>query len=271
MDTQQKMLTEAQDSFVDVPGGEVFVRRWKTESAERSPIFLLHDSLGSVEQWRDFPAALVEDTRRDVVAYDRLGFGRSSARNELPSVRFISEEAEVYFPAIRAALGIDRFALFGHSVGGGMAIAIASTDPHGERCEAVVSESAQAFLESHTLDGIRAAKERFRDPRLFKRLVRWHGEKASWVLAAWTEVWQLPEFASWSLDQYLEGVTCPVLAIHGDGDEFGSAEFPRRIVEKSKGPTQLAVLENCGHIPHRERKDDVLNLVTSFLASDQSP
>ena len=253
------------DSFVDVPGGQIFVRRWNSDSEDGSPIFLLHDSLGSVEQWRGFPAALVETTKRDVIAYDRLGFGKSSARIELPSVRFISEEAEIYFPAIRNALGVDRFALFGHSVGGGMAIAIASTDPHREVCEAVISESAQAFLEPHTLDGIRAAKERFRDPRLFRRLMKWHGEKAAWVLDAWTEVWQLPEFAGWSLDPYLARVTCPLLAIHGDQDEFGSVEFPKRITSKAAGPATLAVFKNCGHIPHRERRDEVLRLVSSFL------
>lgn len=261
------MTTNAHDLFVEVPGGEVFVRRWNAGSTSRSPIFLLHDSLGSVEQWREFPAALAEATHRDVIAYDRLGFGKSTARIERPSVRFISEEAEIYFPAIRSSLGIEKFVLFGHSVGGGMSVAIASTEEHREMCEAVISESAQAFLESHTLDGIRAAKERFQDPRVFQRLVKWHGDKAAWVLAAWTEVWQLPEFASWSLDQYLETVTCPVLAIHGDKDEFGSAEFPRRIVTKAKGPTQLAVLENCGHVPHRERKAEVLALVTTFLDS----
>jgi len=256
---------EVHDRFVEVPGGRVFVRRWDAGSNNSSPIFLLHDSLGSVDQWREFPAALARSTRRGVIAYDRLGFGRSTARVERPSIHFITEEAEVYFPAIRAALGIERFALFGHSVGGGMAIAIASSDQPREGCEAVISESAQAFLEAHTLDGIRVAKEQFREPRRFQRLVKWHGEKAQWVLDAWTEVWQLPEFAGWSLDPYLERVTCPVLAIHGDQDEFGSVEFPRRIVSNAKGKTQLAVFENCGHIPHRERKIEVLKLVSSFL------
>ena len=259
------MTTGSQDSFVEVPGGEVFVRRWNAVDNDCSPIFLLHDSLGSVEQWREFPLALAEATCRDVIAYDRLGFGKSTARIELPTIDFITEEAEIYFPAIRTALGIDRFALFGHSVGGGMAIAIASTDPDRKRCEAVISESAQAFLEPHTLDGIRVAKEQLREPRRFQRLVKWHDDKAQWVLDAWTEVWQSPEFAGWSLDQYLETVTCPVLAIHGDQDDFGSVEFPRRIVRNAKGPTQLAIFENCGHIPHRERKAEILTLVSAFL------
>lgn len=259
------MSIDVSETFIDVPGGRVLVRQWNIEESKRAPIFLLHDSLGSVDQWREFPAELARATERNVIAYDRLGFGRSSVRLERPSVRFIHEEAEIYFPALVRGLGIDRFALFGHSVGGGMAISIAALHP--KQCEAVISESAQAFLEPHTLDGIRKANVMFQDPRRFARLEKWHGDKAAWVLAAWTEVWQLPEFESWSLDEWLVEVTCPVLAIHGDLDEFGSVEFPKRIVSKVKGPSQLAILENCGHVPHRERRSEILALVTSFLES----
>src|SRR5437867_10056427 len=95
---------------VDVPGGRVFVRKWMPETATiSSPIILLHDSLGSVGLWRDFPDALARCGRRPVIGYDRLGFGRSTARREPPSVDFIREEAEVFFPSIRSALGITDF------------------------------------------------------------------------------------------------------------------------------------------------------------------
>jgi pimeloyl-ACP methyl ester carboxylesterase len=109
--------TEVLDSLVPVPGGSVFVRRWRTGAAALSPIVLLHDSLGSVEQWRDFPAALAVTTGREVVAYDRLGFGRSTPRATRPSVAFIDEEARTFFPPIRQALATRRFSVFGHSVG----------------------------------------------------------------------------------------------------------------------------------------------------------
>lgn len=256
------MNTHVRDSFVDVPGGRVFVRHWSRSQNSLPPIILLHDSLGSVELWRHFPEALAKAASRDVIVYDRLGFGRSSPRNELPSSEFITEEAEIYFPALQTALGISRFALFGHSVGGGMSLAIASRNPG---CEAVISESAQAFIEPHTLVGVSAAKKQFADLRKFERLTKWHGEKARWVLDAWTEVWLSPAFASWSLDEYLGDITCPVLAIHGDADEFGTAAFPQRIVSKVKGPSEIAVLEDCGHVPHREKQNELLRLTVSFL------
>jgi len=252
------------DSHVEVPGGSIFVRRWSAGRSEGAPLVLLHDSLGSVDQWRDFPDALARATNRPVVAYDRLGFGKSTSRLEQPSADFVSEEAVRFFPPLLSALGITRFSLFGHSVGGAMALAIAAL--RGEACEAVITEAAQAFVEPRTLAGIRSAKQQFAAPGQFEKLAKWHGAKAKWVLDAWTEVWLSAEFSSWSLDEHLGKIKCPVLAIHGDLDEYGSVEFPRRITSKVTSPSQLAVLNRCGHVPHRERQAEVLRLTSEFLA-----
>jgi pimeloyl-ACP methyl ester carboxylesterase len=257
------MIADVADSAVPVPGGDIFVRQWNPGCGDSPPIVLLHDSLGSVEQWRDFPAALANATTRKVFAYDRLGFGRSTPRAERPSADFVRDEAEIFFPALRRALGINRFSLFGHSVGGAMALVIAAL--RSDDCESVITESAQAFVEPRTLSGIRNARAQFSAPDQFARLAKWHGENARWVLDAWTEVWLSPEFASWSLDEHLDKVRCPVMAIHGDLDEFGSVEFPRRIASRVGGPSELAILPGCGHLPHRERKEEVLRLAASFL------
>jgi pimeloyl-ACP methyl ester carboxylesterase len=257
------MTVEVSDSFVELPGGSVFVRVWRVAPPKGDPIVLLHDSLGSVEQWRDFPEALAAATAADVIAYDRLGFGRSTERSQRPSVDFVTEEAVTVFPVLRRALGIDRFSLFGHSVGGAMALVISASQKDG--CNGVITEAAQAFVEPRTLAAIRSAKVQFCHPDQFEKLVKWHGDKARWVLDAWTEVWLAPAFSSWNIDRYLAEVTCPVLAIHGELDEYGSVEFPRRITSKVVGPAELVILDHCGHIPHRERRDDVLRLAAAFL------
>lgn len=254
-----------EERFVDVPGGKVFVRRWIPGNGSGSPVVLLHDSLGSVDLWRDFPGALAHCLGRPVVAYDRLGFGRSDARQELASVDFIAEEAGVYFPGIAAALDIRDFSLFGHSVGGAMALVIASSQ--ASNCNWIISESAQAFVEQRTLTGIRMAKAQFERPGQIDRLTKWHGDKAQWVLDAWTQVWLSPAFASWSLDPCLGNVECAVLAIHGDLDEYGSIEFPNRIVDGVRGVSQLAIIPGCGHVPHREQAEQVLELASRFVAS----
>jgi pimeloyl-ACP methyl ester carboxylesterase len=138
---------------------------------------------------------MARSLERPVVAYDRLGFGRSTARESPPSLDFVAEEADEVFPELCRRLGLKRFSLFGHSVCGAM---------------------------------------------------------AQWVLDAWTKVWLDPVFASWSLDPHLGRVECPVLAIHGDSDEFSSTEFPRTITKGVAGPAEMAILEGCRHVSHRE-------------------
>lgn len=251
------------EQYVTVPGGQLFVKRWQPDIADkRAPIVLLHDSLGCVALWRDFPALLCDVTGRTVIAYDRLGFGRSSRRHGLPSTRFVSEESELYLPPLLAALALERVVLFGHSVGGGMAIIAAGN--LGKRCVAVISESAQAFVEQRTLDGIRQAQLGFEDARAFGKLQQHHGDKAEWVLRAWTDTWTAESFARWSLADELPKMSCPALIIHGDEDEYGSTAFPDTICRLAGGPTEKHVLPHCGHVPHRSDRDEVLALIKDF-------
>ena len=252
---------------IEVAGGSIYAKKWTPETTStESPLILLHDSLGSVDLWKDFPSVLAENLSRSVVAYDRLGFGKSSARDTLPDSDFIEDEATNYFPAIKENLFLSRdnkkYALLGHSVGGGMAINIAAGDSD---CEAVVTMSAQAFVEDLTVKGIEDAKQFFAKPGQLERLQKWHGNKAKWVLDAWTEVWLSEAFASWSLQSCIGNVSCPVLAIHGENDEYGSLAFPTFITENTGGQSEMLILKECGHTPHKEKPDEVLNAVKLFL------
>jgi pimeloyl-ACP methyl ester carboxylesterase len=252
------------ESYVPVPGGTLFVKSWaRGATHDKSPILLLHDSLGCVEAWRMFPEKLSERTNRIVVAYDRLGFGKSSTREELPKLNFIQQEAEVFLPALAKSLGLERFTVYGHSVGGAMGVAFAAAQP--EMCESLITEAAQVYVEEGTRRGIQLAQVLFQRPEVFAKLVKLHGDKAQWVLDAWTRVWLSYEFEGWSLRDELSKVRCPLMAIHGDRDEFGSEAFPELLCELSKGPATKHILTNCGHIPHREHFDTVLILVDDFL------
>jgi pimeloyl-ACP methyl ester carboxylesterase len=248
-----------------VGAGHIYAKCWQpAQLTAAAPVVLLHDSLGCVALWRDFPEQLCGATGRTVVAYDRLGFGRSSSRHELPSLRFVSEESEIYLPRVLDALGIDRVVLCGHSVGGGMAIIGAGQ--LGPRCAAVISESAQAFVEDRTRQGIVRAQAVFQDPRAFAKLQQYHGDKATWVLHAWTDTWLSEAFADWSLADALPAMRCPALVIHGAQDEYGSTAFPETIARLAGGPTQLHILQDCGHVPHRTERAAVLAAMTRFLA-----
>jgi pimeloyl-ACP methyl ester carboxylesterase len=173
---------------------------------------------------------------------------------------FIAPEARHVVPRLCEQLEIADFVACGHSVGGGMAVETAAR--FQERCRAVVTISAQAFVEQRTLDGIRAAERGFRDPADLMKLSRYHGVKAEWVVDSWIKTWLAPEFAHWSLEAALRAVRCPVLAIHGDRDEYGSSEHPRRIAE---GRGIAHILSNTGHVPYREHEGLVVDTIEQFL------
>jgi pimeloyl-ACP methyl ester carboxylesterase len=253
------------DHHIAFEGGLLFARRWTPGGAApgRAPIVLLHDSLGSVALWRSFPAVLAVHTGRSVVAYDRPGFGASSARHGALPASFIEDEAVTAFAALREHFGIDRFIAFGHSVGGGMAVHCAARYP--EVCAGLVTESAQSFVEDRTREGILAAKAQFALRGAMERLARYHGDKAAWVLSAWTDTWLSPAFRDWTLDAVLPRVNCPVLVLHGGDDEYGSHLQPERIARGVSGPSELDIIPGVRHVPHREREAWVASRVARFL------
>ena len=266
------MAVTAGDHRFTTEKGTLFARAWVPPDLPGdtdATILLFHDSLGCVDLWRDFPEQLAAATRRSVVAYDRLGFGKSDARPGSLPLTFIRDEAATVVPRLREALGLDTIIPFGHSVGGAMAIATAARWP--ERCAAVVTESAQTFVEDRTLCGLRAAKLDFERPGQLERLARYHGVKARWVLDAWIETWLDPAFTTWRLDDDLRKVHCPTLALHGDQDEYGSVHHPERIERLTQGLSRAVVLDGCGHVPHREQPTRVLAEVSRFLAPGGGP
>ncbi len=254
-----------EDCWLDGPRGRLFVRRWSPARLRPlAPLILLHDSLGSVDLWRSLPRALCLATGRQVIAYDRLGFGQSAPHPDRLSLDFISREARDDFSTLLGQLDIGRFAVFGHSVGGGMAVHCAACHPAD--CVALITESAQAFVEERTRHGIETARQLFTDPAQVERLAKYHGAKARWVLDAWIGSWLHPEFADWSLETVLPQVRSPALIIHGADDEYGSPEHPQRIVAGLGAPAELALLANTRHVPHREDEAAIVRRIADFLA-----
>jgi len=252
--------------WIDTADGRVFAKTWNFDGdceAGNEPVILFHDSLGCVELWRDFPVKLARETGRAIIAYDRLGFGRSDKHPGRLGLNFVRDEARGSFAALRKNLGIKDFIAFVHSVGGGMAIVAAGV--FSSHCRALITESAQVFVEDRTLEGIREAECGFRQHGQMERLRRYHGDKAEWVFSSWTETWLSKDFSSWKLDEDLRNVHCPVLVLHGDNDEYGSIQHARRIESLTHGPAILKVLSHCGHVPHRETQPIVMDAISEFL------
>lgn len=256
--------TDQRDAFIQFGDYRLFTRSWTPSApdADRlAPILLFHDSLGCVELWRSFPEKLARATGRRVVAYDRLGFGRSDPHPGALGLDFVADEAQSVVPLLCDQFGIGDFIACGHSVGGCMAIETAARWP--ARCRALVTIAAQTFIEDRTLAGIRLAQRDFKDPDNLARLARYHGDKTPWVLDAWIGTWLSPAFADWTLDQPLARVRCPVLAVHGELDEYGSLLHPSRIAE---GRGQTLILPGIGHVPHREAEGVLVAAIAGLLA-----
>lgn len=243
--------------------GPLFAQIWTKDLTHQAPIVVLHDSLGCVALWRDFPEKLAQTTGRTVVAYDRLGFGQSSPHPGTLPLSFVADEAQQGLAAVLHYFGFQEFVALGHSVGGGMAVCSAAN--HGSNCQGLITIAAQAFVEDRTTAGIRAAQQQFAQAGAMDRLAKYHADKAEWVLHAWTDTWLSSDFAHWRLDAFLPQVTCPTLVIHGEQDEYGSAIHPQTIAAGVQGPARLELLPDCGHMPHKEQSAHCLALIAAHL------
>lgn len=257
------MIVSTEDRYLPTEYGDVFCRRWRTRNPHRTPIVLMHDSLGCVDLWRDFPERLAVACERDVIAYDRLGFGRSAPHPGGWSNSFIRDEAEQYFPPVRDMLDIEHFIALGHSVGGIMAASLAAHHPRN--CHALVTIAALAFVEDRTRHGIRQAQATFADPVQLERLSKHHGDKAKWILSAWIDTWLDESYADWTIEASAPGIACPLLAIHGMDDEYGSVAHPHRVAALGSDKVEKLLLEGCRHVPHRERPEVVVEAIGSFM------
>jgi pimeloyl-ACP methyl ester carboxylesterase len=258
--------SRTRDEIVDLDGIPIAVRHIEpTHALPHDPptLVFLHDSLGSIDTWRDFPAALAKRTGLRAVIYDRQGYGRSAPfAGEPRTSDYLAREARVLF-ALLDELEIGKAILFGHSDGGSIALIAASERP--ERIAGVVTEGAHVFVEEETLDGIRAAKAAFETTDLARRLARYHGDKVPAIASAWIDTWLSPAYRSWNIESYLPGARCPALIIQGERDEYGTLAQVDAITRRFGGPARSLVIPDIGHTPHREARDAVLDEAADFV------
>jgi pimeloyl-ACP methyl ester carboxylesterase len=232
----------------------------------KPPIVLLHEGLGCVAMWRDFPQALAAATGARVVAYSRYGYGKSEPLAKLRSARnarFMHEEAIETAPQVFEKLGIERPFLVGHSDGGSIALIYAAAYPSSP--SAVVAMAPHCFVEDISVAGISKALATFETTDLLQRLGKHHTYAAA-TFYGWADVWLSEEFRQWNITDLLSNITCPVLAIQGENDEYGTMAQIGAI--KSEIPTAtLLKLGQCGHSPWKEATDITLENIVQFYAN----
>jgi pimeloyl-ACP methyl ester carboxylesterase len=229
---------------------------WIEGDAARPPLVFLHEGLGSIRQWRDFPAQLAAATCCRALVYDRYGHGQSDVLAEpRRTVRFMHDEALEALPQILDLLKIKNPILVGHSDGASIALIHAGA---WQAVRGVVAMAPHVFIEPVCLSSIRTAKVTFENTDLAEKLARHHRD-ARKTFYGWADVWLDPQFKRWDIrDDYLPNVRCPVLAIQGHDDEYGTMAQLDEIARRVKGPCEVLKLEDCGHSPFRDQPEKVL-------------
>ena len=233
-------------------------------TAPGAPVMVfLHEGLGSVAMWRDFPARLCEAAGLRGLVYSRPGYGKSTPRPAgerwLPD--FMHRQAREVLPALLQALGVEKPWLFGHSDGGSIALLYAAAFPDALRGAVVLAP--HILVEDVSVTSIAQAREVYRTTDLRHKLARYHEDVDS-AFWGWNDVWLSPDFRAWSIEEEIAAIRCPLLAVQGVDDEYGTLEQVRGIARRVP-QTQLLELPQCGHSPHKDQPEAVIEAVRAFV------
>ena len=259
-------------SFVDITWRDRRVRiehRWIAPERSSAPLVVfLHEGLGSLAMWKDFPQQLCDAAQCRGLVYSRPGYGRSTPRaaEEAWGLDFMHRQAHEVLPAMFEALGIDTAAqppwLFGHSDGASITLLYAAKFP--QRLAGAIVLAPHIIVEDLSVASIEDARRAYVETDLRKRLARYHDDPDS-AFWGWNRIWLHPPFRDWSIEREIETIACPLLAMQGLDDEYGTLEQIRGIARRVT-QTELLELPQCGHSPHRDQTDAVLAASASFIA-----
>jgi pimeloyl-ACP methyl ester carboxylesterase len=243
--------------------------QWLNANLAEAPLLVfLHEGLGSLAMWRDFPQQLCNALGVRGLVYSRPGYGQSTPRDadEHWAPDFMHRQANEVLPALLQALNVTQAPwLLGHSDGGSIALLYASR----HRTAGVMVMAPHIRVEEVSVQSIAKAKAAYENTDLRERLSRYHADVDS-AFWGWNRIWLAPEFRNWSIETELSTLTCPVLAIQGIQDEYGTLAQIRDI-QRHVAHTQLLELADCGHAPHRDQPQALTQACLTFFQSHLSP
>jgi len=247
-----------------------WVGRQELQSDNRHPLIIfLHEGLGSVSAWGDFPERLCRQLNIAGLAYSRPGYGQSTPRaaDEHWQPDYLHRQAKEVLPLVLEALGVDLKSrsvfLLGHSDGASIALIHAAMSP--TQLSGIVLMAPHIFVEDVTIDGVERAREAYLTTRLRERLSRHHRDPDS-AFWGWNRIWLDPRFRSWSIAHEIGAITCPVFAMQGLQDEYATMAQLHGIAQRLP-QTRLLEIAECGHAPHRDQPDMVCAAIQDFILS----
>ncbi len=254
----------ARTGFLHVGGRRLEYARHGPPPGEAPTLVFLHEGLGCVSLWRDFPARLAEATGCGALVYSRAGYGGSDPVPLPRPVRFMHDEGLRVLPGVLDAAGIRDAILVGHSDGASIALIHAGSGAAG-RVRALVLEAPHVFVEDVSVRSIAAIGEVYRHTDLRAKLARHHGGNVDCAFHGWNGVWLDPEFRAWNIEEYLPRVAVPVLVLQGEADEYGTLAQVEAIRRQAGGHVETLMLPGVGHSPHRDAPDATLEAMARFV------
>jgi len=226
--------------------------------AQGPTLVFLHEGLGSLKSWRDFPERLSHATGLGAFVHSRAGYGQSDPAPLPRPISYMHDEAEL-LPEILKEAGIAEPILVGHSDGASIAILYKG---NGGAARALILEAPHVFAEESGLQSIARMRDQY--PQLKERLARWHKDPdaAFW---GWNGPWLDPEFRKWNIENSLSHIEVPILLIQGEEDEYGTGKQLEAIAAQARGPVETLLLPQCGHSPHRDQPERTLLAMVEFL------
>ena len=224
-------------------------------------LVFLHEGLGSVSHWKDFPARVAAATGCGVTVYSRYGSGQSDVLGEARAVSYMHDEALLVLPELLSKLGIENPILVGHSDGASIALIYAGAP---DRVRGLVVLAPHVFVEDLSVKSIAEAKVMFETTNLPQKLGR-HHRNAARTFWGWNDIWLDPEFRGWNIEEYLPRITCPVLVIQGMDDQYGTMAQVEAIRRQSGRTVEVLALERCKHSPQRDQAEATLGAIVRFV------
>jgi pimeloyl-ACP methyl ester carboxylesterase len=263
---KEKMNIFSRTFHVRISGTKLRAKSIKIQpdgTTDKSPtLVFLHEGLGCIEIWRNFPEMLCTFTGCSGLVYDRKGYGGSENIEESWPVDYLQKESLIYLPELLKECNIDDAILIGHSDGGTIALMTAA---HSNIIRGIITEAAHIFVEQITIDGIRKAVKAFETTSLKEKFARYHKENTETIFYRWADRWLSPEFQNWNIQDILPKINCPALILQGKDDEYGTSAQVMGIANRVSGPVDVKLIPNCGHVPHFQAKDAVLSEMTRFI------
>ena len=249
--------------FLELDGAKLEYRLWPGRGPRG--LVLLHEGLGSVSMWRDFPERLHAATGLGVFAWSRRGYGGSSPAPAPWPVGYMHEEARRWLPPVLQATGFEELVLIGHSDGASIAAIHAGEHP-GPGLRGLVLMAPHFFVEEVSIASIAQARVAFETGDLRSRLERHHGANVDGAFEGWNRIWLDPAFRDWDIRECLRHIEVPTLLIQGADDEYGTLAQIEAARSAIAAPVTTVVLPRCRHSPHRDQPDATLEAITAFLA-----